>query len=60
MPSTVTLAQPKGLNDPGSVQVTVDGKDWLFRAGTAVENVPAEVVKALDEQGAKYDTGKAA
>lgn len=56
MPSTVTLDK-----DSGPVQVTADdGKDWLFLPGRPVENVPAEVVKSLDEQKTKYDSGKAA
>lgn len=58
MPSTVTLALPKGPDDPGSVQVTIDGKDWLFQAGKAVDDVPDKVIKQLDAQSAKYDTGK--
>jgi hypothetical protein len=52
--STVTL--DKGS---GPVQVTAnDGKDWLFLPGSPVENVPAEVVKVLDDEKAKYETGK--
>jgi hypothetical protein len=54
VPSTVTL--DKGS---GPVQVTTDdGKDWLFLPGRPVDDVPAEVVKRLDENKAKYDKGK--
>lgn len=55
---TVTLAVPEGAEGPGIVQVTVDGKDWAFVAGRPVEDVPANVVKALDEAGVDYETGK--
>lgn len=58
MPSTITLAPSKGLEDPGSYQVSVDGKDWLFQAGRPVDDVPDKVVKALEATGAKFSTGK--
>lgn len=56
MPSTVTLDK-----DSGPVQITTDdGKDWLFPPGRAVEDVPEKVVKSLDAEKAKYETGKPA
>lgn len=58
---TVTYA-PKGQNKPGSYQVTVDGKDWLFVEHRPVEDVPAAVLEALRAEAgeANVDTGKAA
>jgi hypothetical protein len=59
--STVTYA-PKGQNKPGSHQLTVDGKDWLFVEHRPVEDVPAAVLEALKAEAGEsnVETGKAA
>lgn len=48
MPSTVKTRD--------RIQVVVDGKDWLFPENGTTEDVPAEVLKALDSAGFKYET----
>ena len=40
----------------GSVQVTVDGKDYLFQLDRESDDVPQKVVKAAEATGHKFET----
>jgi hypothetical protein len=53
----LTLRGGKNGEAVGSVQVTVDGKDYLARLDREIE-VPQKVAKALQDTGHKFDTGK--
>jgi hypothetical protein len=56
MPNVTFRGDSRRDVDTGSVQVTVDGKDYLFPLDRAVEDVPQEVVKQLEaESHHKYD-----
>ena len=57
MPKVTLRAGARG-EDIGSVQVTVDGKDYLFQLDRESEDVPQKVVKAVEAEGHKFDTNK--